>query len=121
MSARTGFVPANVLRSLGKHVLVDGFPMVLDLRKSRGPRVLDSMSGRPLLDLYGCFGSLPVGFNHPWFSQPEIQRDLLLAARAKTANSDIYCALYAEFVKTFYRVAGLPPLERFFFIEGGAA
>src|SRR4029450_11168061 len=36
------------------------------------------------------------------------------------ANSDIYSDGYAEFVATFDRIVGLPPLERYLFIEGGA-
>src|SRR2546423_11058186 len=63
---------------------------------------------------------MPVGFNHPYFDQPEVQRDLLRAAKAKVANSDVYSAAYAEFVDTFARVAGSPPLDRYLFIEGGA-
>jgi len=38
----------------------------------------------------------------------------------KIANSDVYSEGYAKFVKTFERVVGLPPLERYLFIEGGA-
>ena len=41
-------------------------------------------------------------------------------AQIKIANSDVYSEAYAEFVETFVRVAGLPPLERYLFIEGGA-
>lgn len=119
MSARHGMTPAEALQEIGKHVLLDGFGMVLDLEKSRGSRAVDAASGRTLLDLYGCFGSLPVGFNHPWFDQPEVRRDLLTVARSKAANSDVYSEAYAEFVRTFHRIAGLEPLERYFFIEGG--
>src|SRR5439155_18350348 len=42
------------------------------------------------------------------------------SAKAKVANSDIYSEGYAEFVETFSRVAGFPPLDRYLFIEGGA-
>jgi L-lysine 6-transaminase len=38
----------------------------------------------------------------------------------KVANADVYTVQFATFVKTFARVMGLPPLERYFFIEGGA-
>ncbi|MDP9292757.1 MAG: aminotransferase class III-fold pyridoxal phosphate-dependent enzyme, partial [Verrucomicrobiota bacterium] len=31
-----------------------------------------------------------------------------------------YSTIYADFVETFARVVGLPPLERYFFIDGGA-
>jgi L-lysine 6-transaminase len=101
--------------------LIDGFHTVVDLRKSRGSCLVDAATGRQLLDLYGFFGSLPVGFNHPYFEQREVQADLLAAARVKVANPDVYSTHLAMFAKTFCRVMGLPPLERYFFIEGGAS
>jgi L-lysine 6-transaminase len=49
-----------------------------------------------------------------------VTADLLTASKVKVANSDIGSVQYAEFVKTFARVMGLAPLDRYFFIEGGA-
>jgi len=49
-----------------------------------------------------------------------VRRDLSRAAKLKIANSDIYSDGYAEFVATFERVVGLPPLQHYLFIEGGA-
>ena len=112
--------PARVLHVLGDHILLDGFKIVLDQEKSRGSYLYDAANGHRLIDLYGFFGSMPIGFNHPYFDQPEVQRDLLRAAKAKVANSDVYSEAYAEFVETFARVAGLRPLEKYLFIEGGA-
>ena len=113
--------PSHVLDVLGPHILLDGFKIVLDLEKSRGSYLVDAANGHRLIDLYGFFGSLAIGFNHSYFDQPAVQRDLLRAAKAKVANSDVYSEAYAEFVETFARVAGLPPLDRYLFIEGGAA
>src|SRR5438067_13607013 len=112
--------PARVLDTLGKHILLDGFKIVLDQEKSRGSYLVDAANGRRLIDLYGFFGSLTIGFNHPYFDQPEVQRDLLRAAKFKVANSDVYSDPYAEFVDTLSRVAGFPPLDRYLLIEGGA-
>ncbi|MFO0972593.1 MAG: L-lysine 6-transaminase [Phycisphaerae bacterium] len=112
--------PGNVLAELDRHVLTDGFKIVVDLERSRGCRMVDAATGRQLLDLYSFFASMPVGFNHPYFDRPDVQADLLVAARTKVANSDVYSVQYATFVETFARVVGLPPLERYFFIEGGA-
>src|SRR5438477_1416205 len=112
--------PSRVLDTLGEHILLDGFKIVLDLEKSRGSYLVDAANGHRLIDLYGFFGSLTIGFNHPHFDQPEVQRDLLRAAKAKVANSDVYSEAYARFVETFARVAGLPPLSKYLFIEGGA-
>src|SRR5881396_2581032 len=115
-----GIAPSSVLETIEQHVLLDGFKIVIDLEKSRGSYLYDAASGRRLIDLYGFFGSMPVGFNHPRFDDPDVERDLLRAAKAKVANSDIYSESYAEFVDTFARIVGLPPLERYLFIEGGA-
>src|SRR6267378_50168 len=110
----------SVLKTLEQHILLDGFKIVVDLEKSRGSYIYDTASDRRLIDLYGFFGSMPVGFNHPYFDRDDVKSDLLRAAKVKIANSDVYSEAYAEFVETFSRVAGLPPLERYLFIEGGA-
>ena len=112
--------PADVTAELEKHVLVDGFKMVFDPEKSRGSRFVDAASGRELIDLYSFYASQPIGFNHPYFDRPEVKADLLTAAKVKVANPDVYTVQFANFVQTFSRVVGLKPLERYFFIEGGA-
>ena len=117
---RKSVAVSRVLNVLGEHILLDGFKIVIDLEKSRGSYLYDAANGHRLIDLYGFFGSMPVGFNHPYFDQPDVQRDLLRAAKAKVANSDVYSQAYAEFVETFARVAGLRPLDKYLFIEGGA-
>src|SRR5919198_856048 len=110
----------NVLETLEEHILLDGFKVVVDLEKSRGSYLYDAATGHRLIDLYGFFGSMPVGFNHPYFARDDVKADLLRAAKFKIANSDVYSEGYAEFVETFSRVAGFPPLVRYLFIEGGA-
>src|SRR5512137_2821907 len=112
--------PQRVIAELERHILVDGFKLVFDLARSRGSRFVDAATGRELIDLYGLYASQPVGFNHPYFDRPEVQADLLAAARVKVANADVYTVQYATFVREFARVMGMPPLERYFFIEGGA-
>ena len=112
--------PSKILEEIEQHVLLDGFKIVVDLDKSQGPCLHNAVTNKRLIDLYGFFGSMPIGFNHPHFDDPAVQRDLLRAAKVKVANSDVYSEDYAEFVETFERVVGLPPLERYLFIEGGA-
>ena len=118
--SRSAISPRQVIAELQKHILVDGFKLVFDLAKSRGSRVVDAVTGRELIDLYSFYGSQPIGFNHPYFDQPEVKADLLAAAKIKVANADVYTVQYATFVSTLARVMGLPPLDRYFFIEGGA-
>jgi len=112
--------PGKVLDCLEEHLLVDGFRLVIDLKRSRGSRIVDATTGQEWLDFYGFFGSLAIGFNHSHFEQADVQKELLEAAKSKIANSDIGTIYLADFVRTFARVMGLPPLERYFFIEGGA-
>ncbi|MCA1657854.1 MAG: aminotransferase class III-fold pyridoxal phosphate-dependent enzyme, partial [Verrucomicrobiaceae bacterium] len=112
--------PADALKTLEQHVLLDGFRIVFDLEKSRGSYMYDAATGHRLIDFYGFFGSVPVGFNHPYFDEPEVQEELLRASKTKVANSDVYSEQYADLVEAFTRVAGLPPLNRYLFIEGGA-
>src|SRR5947199_3996770 len=118
--SRQTISPSMVLDTIEQHVLLDGFKVVVDLDKSRGSYLYNAVDDRRLIDLYGFFGSMPVGFNHPHFDEPDVRRDLLRAAKVKIANSDVYSQGYAEFVATFERVVGLQPLEHYLFIEGGA-
>jgi L-lysine 6-transaminase len=112
--------PQRVITELEQHILVDGFKLVFDTARSRGSRFVDAATGRELIDLYAFYASQPIGFNHPHFDRPEVKADLLAAAKIKVANADVYTVQYATFVQTFARVAGMPPLDRYFFIEGGA-
>src|SRR5215471_947119 len=112
--------PADVVAHLKRHILVDGLKLVFDPARSHGSVFVDAVTGREFIDLYSFYASQPIGFNHPHFSRPEVQADLLQAAKVKVANADVYSVQFATFVDTLARVMGLPPLERYFFIDGGA-
>jgi L-lysine 6-transaminase len=111
---------AQVITTLEQHILVDGFKLIFDSERSHGSYFVDAATGRELIDLYSFYASQPVGFNHSHFNQPEVQADLLRAAKVKVANADVYTPQYATFVDTFARVVGNTALPRYFFIEGGA-
>src|SRR3954454_21560820 len=110
----------HVLSELEEHILMDGFKIVIDLEKSRGSYLYDAATGHRLIDIYGFFGSLPVGFTHPYFDEAEVKEELARAAKIKIVNSDVYAEGYAEYIETFARVAPLPPLNRYLVIDGGA-
>jgi len=112
--------PAEVHASLARHILADGFEIVLDLERSHGAWLHDARSGRELLDFCSFFASNPVGFNHPRMQDPEFQKVLLRAAQHKPALSDLYTVEYAWFVDVFGRLAKPSYLTYAFFIEGGA-
>jgi L-lysine 6-transaminase len=111
----------DVRRRLARHVLTDGFHIVLDLRHSSGSWIVDAETGERYLDLYTFFASAPLGINPPGVTgDPEFGALLADAAMNKPTNPDIYTPHYADFVETFARVLGDPALPHLFFIEGGA-
>jgi L-lysine 6-transaminase len=112
--------PENVIDSLKKHVLADGFDLIFDMEKSQGVHIYDSKNKRTLLDFFTCFASVPLGYNHPKMVNDEaFKKSLMLAALTNPSNSDIYTTEYAQFVKTFERI-GIPEyLPHAFFIAGG--
>jgi len=112
--------PADVHEHLKHHILADGMDMVLDLSKSRGSYLYDSRSGQHLLDLFTCFSTCPLGYNHPKVDTEEFRTRILPAAVNKPSNSDLYTQEMAEFVAALARTIPSPLNERMFFIEGGA-
>ena len=113
--------PAEVHSVLSRHMLADGYDIVMDLKKSKGSWVFDSKRGRAVLDFFTNFASCPIGYNHPRLDTPEFRERLADVALNKPANSDIYTTYFAEFVETFARLAVPPSLSKhMFFIEGGA-
>ncbi len=112
--------PKDVLDTLKKHILVDGFHIVLDLEKSEGCYMVDARDGKKYIDFYAFFASLPLGFNHPKMKDPEFIERLKIASIHKVANSDIYTTYMAEFVETFAKLGAHPELPNYFFIDGGA-
>lgn len=112
---------AGVHRLLAQHLLVDGLPLVLDLKASQGSWLIDQASGERYLDMFTFFASSSLGMNHPALAEDdEFRADLLAAAMNKPSNSDVYTVAMARFVETFDRVMGDPALPHLFFIEGGS-
>src|SRR5207244_13643858 len=99
-TASLSVAPDSVIGEIEKHILVDGFKLIFDVEKSRGAKFVDAATGRQWIDLYSFYASQPIGFNHPHFDRPEVQKELLAAAKVKVANADVYTVQYATFVKT---------------------
>jgi L-lysine 6-transaminase len=112
--------PAAVHATLARHMLADGYDLVLDLEKSRGRRLHDARTGREYLDFFSFFATLPIGLNHPKLKDPDFLAKLTRAALVNPTNSDIYSSEFAEFVEVFGRVAMRPWLPHAFFVAGGA-
>lgn len=109
----------NTLTELGKHIMVDGFPFVLDLQKSNGVHLYDTLTGKQYLDFFTCFASMPIGLNHPKMNNDEFIKYIGQVAVNKPSNSDVYTAEYAQFVHTLFSKAIPEGYKYSFFIEGG--
>ncbi len=116
----TRIAPNEVHKSLAKHMLVDGFPFVLDMDRSHGSYMVDKATGKEYLDFFTYFASNAVGHNHPGLKEETFYKRIGEIAVVKPSNSDLYTVEMAEFVETFARVAVPPGLPHLFFIDGGA-
>lgn len=121
MTVKTAAIEAKSVHNiLGKHLLTDGFDIVLDLEKSKVPYLYDSKYGKKYLDFFTFFASNPVGMNHPKLHDEKFRETMIRVAIHNPSNSDIYTTEMAGFVDTFSRV-GIPDyLPHAFFISGGA-
>ncbi|HEY2954093.1 MAG TPA: L-lysine 6-transaminase [Candidatus Eisenbacteria bacterium] len=116
---RKPIAPAEVHATLARHMLADGYDLVLDLEKSKGRKLHDAKSGRWYLDMFSFFATLPLGINHPKLADPGFLERLTRAALVNPTNSDIYTVEMAEFVETFGRLAQPDYLPHVFFVSGG--
>ena len=104
--------------TLSRHILADGYKFVIDLDKSAGCYFHDSGSGRDILDMFSCFASLPLGWNHP--DLVAAKDELARVSVNKVANSDLYTEAMAESVDAFGTIAAPSYLPQHFFVSGGA-
>ncbi len=100
---------------LRKYILVDGFPHVIDFKKSQGSWFVDTSSGKSYLDCFSQHASQPLGWNHPKVKE-RVGR-LYDVVEYNLANSDFYSDKYAEFVESFAEITS--DYKYYFFISGG--
>ena len=106
---------SQVIDRLSKHILTDGFHVVVDPMSSEGSWVVDT-DGNKYLDCYSQFASQPLGWKHP--ALLKAQNEMGISGRIKLANSDMYSEEYADFVDKFSEIT--PDFKHYFFIDGGA-
>ena len=112
--------PKQVHTTLGRHQLADGYPFVLDLERSHGSWLTDGVTGKEYLDMFTCFASWPIGYNHPMMREEAFSKRLLIAAENNPANSDLYTGMMAEFVETFASKVTPEGYDHHFWVAGGS-
>lgn len=92
----------SVHSTLTKHMLVDGFDLVLDLTRSNRTHLVDQRDGTVYLDMFSFFASSALGMNHPALTgDRDFMREIAEVAVNKPSNSDIYTVPMARFVAAF--------------------
>jgi len=112
-------LPTEVHSTLSRHMLVDGFDLVVDLKRSQGSYLYDSRYNKRYLDFFTFFASGSVGMNHPKLTDAAFMEKLAQVSVNKPSNSDAYSVEMAEFVETFARTAMPEYLPYVFFVDGG--
>jgi L-lysine 6-transaminase len=113
------FDAKGVHGSLSRHQLVDGYPFVLDLEKSKGAFLHDAISGQDFLDCFTCFASWPIGWNHPKMASEPFASEIAAVARQNPANSDLYTVEMARFVEAFATKVSPEGFHHHFWVAGG--
>ncbi|MDO4988778.1 MAG: L-lysine 6-transaminase [Synergistes sp.] len=119
MTSKCSVAPKDVFPTIEKFLLRDGFDIVVDLEKSLGSHITDSVTGEDWLDFYSFFASAPFGINPPQLVNDEFKEKIFRAAVNKVANSDIYTQEMAEFIKTFGEIAIPEGYNHIFLIDYG--
>lgn len=94
----------EMLAELGRYVIAEPWPFVVDLDRSRG-MWLATLDGRMLFDWGGYYGSKLIGHNHPRMQEPEYVQRLIRAANNKVANPDFLTEDCLRYYREVYNLA----------------
>lgn len=99
-----GPVSAALIEELGRYVIADVKPFVVDLERCEG-MWLATVDGQRLFDWAGYYASKLIGHNHPGLYEPEYVQRLVRAANNKVANPDFLTPECLEYYRTIHRLA----------------
>jgi L-lysine 6-transaminase len=96
------------------------FDIKVDFSKSHESYLFDKNTDRELLDFFGMYASLPLGYNHPIFKSDEFIEEYLRVASFKINNCEFTSDETLEFDRDFKRYAGVDIFEHFHYSCTGA-
>lgn len=99
-----GPVSAAMIAELGRYVIADVKPFVVDLERCEG-MWLGTVDGQRIFDWAGYYASKLIGHNHPGLYEPDYLRRLARAANNKVANPDFLTPECLEYYRTIHRLA----------------
>jgi L-lysine 6-transaminase len=115
----TNIQPNQVHDILKRTMLVDGYDLVFDPKKSHGSYLHDSITQKNYLDMFSFFASWPLSYDHPKLNDNDFKQKMGEIAIHNPANSDIYTKEFAQFVATFERVCMPYGFNHLFLISTG--
>jgi L-lysine 6-transaminase len=93
-----------MIEELGRYVIADLYPFVVDLERSEG-MWLGTVDGDRIFDWGGYYASKLLGHNHPGLYEPEYVQRLARAANNKLANPDFLTPECLDYYRTVHRLA----------------
>ncbi|QKF94613.1 L-lysine 6-transaminase [Fadolivirus algeromassiliense] len=117
--AVNNITPMQVHPIIKKNMLVKGYDLVYDMKKSHGSYIIDAKSDKKFLDMFSFYGSWPVAHDHRKLVNDDFIREIGEIAIHNPSNSDIYTEEYAKFIATFERVCMPSEFKHLFLISGG--
>ena len=104
MSETPGTSSQNMLAELGRYVVAEPYPFVVDLEKCYDSWLV-TLEGREIFDWAGYYGSKLISHNHPGLSEPAYVKQLLIAANNKIANPDFLTPQCLEYYRLLHELA----------------
>jgi L-lysine 6-transaminase len=92
----------------------------VDFEKSHGSYLYDKNSDRELLDFFGMYASLPLGYNHPIFKTKEFVDEYMRVSSFKINNCEFVSDETIEFDRMFKEYAGKGLFKHFHYSCTGA-
>jgi len=99
-----GPISSKMIQELGRYVIADLYPFVVDIEHSEG-MWLATVDGRRLFDWAGYYASKLIGHNHPGLYEPDYVKRLVRAANNKVPNPDFLTPECLEYYRTIHRLA----------------
>ena len=91
----------------------------IDFEKSHGSYLFDKNTNREYLDFFGMYSSLPLGYNHPIFTD-KFHKQMKTISTIKVTNCEFHTDVYDKFCQKFYDFAGLKRYNHYHFTCTGS-
>ncbi len=99
-----GPVSRTMLEELGRYVVAEPYPFVLDLERCEGMWLV-TVDGQRIFDWGGCYGSKLIAHNHRRLYEPAYLRRLQRAANNKMANPDLLTRECLDYYRLLHELA----------------